>query len=132
MIYYSSPFVFCVTVFPNCLILSTIYKYRFLYEDEKPDFFQKFRKDIFDIINIFGGTEILYLADNCCDKLGNYLESKVWEGVSYNDVKKDMISKNLPFVSDYSKLKLKDLSYSNITEIVFDNFKDLKQEKCYE
>lgn len=129
IISFFSPFVFNITVYPNCIVLSTTYKYRFLYEDEKPDFFQKFRKDVFDIINIFGGAEIIYLADNGCDKLGTYLETKIWEGVSYNEVKKNMIASNLPFVSDYKKLKLKDLSYGNITEVVFDNFKDLKKIK---
>ena len=36
-----------------------------------------------------------------------------------------MLTKELPFVSDYHNLKLKNLSYSNIKEIVIDEFKDL-------
>ena len=132
IIHFYSPFVFAVTVFPNCLIVSTIYKYRFLYEDEKPYFFERFRRNLFDIINIFGGTEIIYLADNACDKLGSYLECEVWEGVSYNTVKKDMVSKKIPFVSAYDKTSSKAMSYSNITEIVFDDFKDIFTVKLLE
>lgn len=127
ILYYSSPFVFSVTVYENCLELSTIYKYRFLYEDEKTGYINEFRKNIYDIISIFGGTEIIYLADNACDKLAEYLECQVWEGVSYQDIKKDMLNKKLPFVYDYDNLKLNNLNYRNIKEIVFDNFKDLQQ-----
>ena len=38
LIFYESPFVFSVRVYENCLELVTIYKYRFLYEDEKNDY----------------------------------------------------------------------------------------------
>lgn len=124
LISFDSPFVFNIRVYGNCIELITIYKYRFLYEDEKTDYINEFRKNIYDIISIFGGTEIIYLADNACDKLAEYLECQVWEGVSYQDIKKDMLNKELPFVSDYNSLKLDDINYSNIKEIVFDDFKD--------
>lgn len=130
LIRFSSPFVFSVTVYENCLELSTIYKYRFLYEDEYRDSEEAkanlldFRKNIFDIITIFGGTEIIYLADNGCNKLGAYLELWVWEGKSYFDVKQDMIDNKIPFRKDYQNLKLNDLNYNNIKEIIFDDFVD--------
>ncbi len=133
LIYFSSPFVFSVYVYENCLELSTIYKYRFLYEDEYRDLdfvkanLLEFRKNIFDIITIFGGTEIIYLADNGCNKLSNYLELWVWEGKSYFDVKQDMIDNKIPFRKDYQNLKLNDLSYNNIKEIIFDDFVDIKK-----
>lgn len=132
LIYYSSPFVFSIRVYENCLELTTIYKYRYLYEDEykhldiAKENLLEFRRNIFDIISIFGGTEIIYLADNACDKIATYLECWAWEGKSYDEIKQDMIAKNLPFRSDYENLKLNDLSYRNITEIIFDDFKDFK------
>ena len=133
LIFYTSPFEFDIRVYENCLELIIICRYRFLYEDEyrhlkfvQEDLLE-FRKNIFDIISIFGGTEIIYLADNSCDKLGTYLELWVWEGKSYNDVKKDIIRNNLPFRNDYLNLKLKDLSYNNITEVIYDDFKDLRK-----
>ncbi|HRA72019.1 MAG TPA: hypothetical protein PLB11_04250 [Flavobacterium sp.] len=132
LVYYSSPFVFSIRVYENCLELTTIYKYRFLYEDEyrDTDFAKEnlleFRRNIFDIVSIFGGTEIIYLADNASDKLSDYLELWAWEGRSYDEIKQDMIARKLPFRSDYENLKLNDLRYRNTTEIIFDDFKDLK------
>lgn len=132
LIYYSSPFVFSIRVYENCLELTTIYRYRYLYEDEYrqtdkvDENLLEFRRNIFNIISIFGGTEIIYLADNACDKIATYLECWAWEGKSYDEIKQDMIAKNLPFRSDYENLKLNDLRYSNITEIIFDDFKDFK------
>jgi len=132
LISFNSPFVFNIRVYENCLELTTIYRYRYLYEDEYrgSDMYEEnlleFRKNILDIITIFGGTEIIYLADNGCDKLSDYLELMAWEGVAYNEIKQKMMLDNIPFVSDYNKLILNNLKYSNITEYVCDDFKDIK------
>ena len=128
---FNSPFVFNIRVYENCLELTTIYKYRYLYEDEYrgsgmyEESLLEFRKNIFDIITVFGGTEIIYLADNACDKLSTYLELMVWEGVSYSEIKQKMLLDDIPFVNDYNTLKLENLRYSKITEYVFDDFKDI-------
>ena len=127
---FNSPFVFNIRVYENCLELTTIYKYSYLYEDEYrgsamyEESLLEFRKNIFDIITVFGGTEIIYLADNACDKLSTYLESMAWEGVSYTEIKQKMLLDEIPFVNDYNMLILKNLRYSKITEYVFDDFKD--------
>ncbi|AMC11923.1 hypothetical protein Lupro_11885 [Lutibacter profundi] len=129
LIYFTSPFVFDVAIFEESLVLATIYKYRYLYEDSKINFidnFNKFRKNIFDIISIFGGTEIIYLADNGCNKLSSYFELKVLEGVSYNQVKNEMLHDGTAIERDYMKLKIDTLSYGNITEYIFDDFSDFK------
>lgn len=132
LISFDSPFVFGIRVYKNCLELTTIYKYRYLYEDEHKNSniaeenLLEFRKNIFDIITVFGGTEIIYLADNACDKLSGYLECMVWEGIAYNEIKQKMMLDNIPFVNDYNKLILNNLRYSKITEYVFDDFKDIK------
>lgn len=129
IISFDSPFVFSIRVYPNCLELTTIYRYRYLYEDGNYDALNDFRRNVYDIISIFGGTEIIYLADCGCDKLSSYLELQVWEGISYQTIKKDMVDKGLKFVSDYTTLQHDNLSYANITEIVFDEFKDFKTMK---
>ncbi len=127
---FNSPFVFNIRVYENCLELTTIYKYRYLYEDKYrgssmyEESLLEFRKNIFDIITVFGGTEIIYLADNACDKLSTYLELMAWEGVSYTEIKQKMLLEDKPFVNDYNTLKLENLRYSKITEYVFDDFKD--------
>lgn len=127
IIYFSSPTIFSIRVYENCLLLNTIYKYSFLYCENKTEeyYFWEFRKNIFDIISIFGGTEIIYLADNACDKLSKYLEGEVLEGISYDAIKQDIIRENIPLVSDYYQLKYDELDYKNIKEIIFDNFNDL-------
>ena len=128
---FNSPFIFNIRVYENCLELMSIYRYRYLYEDEYrgSDIYEKnllnFRKNILDIITIFGGTEIIYLADNACDKLSDYLESMAWEGIPYTEIKQKMMLDNIPFVNDYNTLKLENLKYSKITEYVFDDFKDI-------
>lgn len=130
LIYFESTFAFSVILYNNCLEIHTIYRYKLIYEEPKlgeVGFFWNFRKEIFDIISIFGGTEIIYLADNSCDKLSHYLGNLVWEGVSYNEVKTKIIDSKIPIVSDYSKLDYEELSYSNIKEVVFDDFSDVKK-----
>lgn len=121
-VYILSSYGFCIRLYSNCLELTTNYKYCFLYEDEKTEYFQEFRKEILSIISVFGGTEIIYLADNGCDKLSTYLELWTWKGKSYQEIKQDMIKKKLPFRKDYNNLKLDDLNYNDIYEIIYDDF----------
>jgi hypothetical protein len=90
LIYFNSPFEYNLSIYEGCLEISTIYKYIDLYDwiTRDGDYYKgDFRKEVFKIISIFGGTEVIYLADNACDKLSTYLECRVWEGVSYNEVK---------------------------------------------
>ncbi len=128
LIYYNSPFEFDVSLFEGCLEISTIYKYIDLYDwiTHDGEYYKgEFRNKVFEIISIFGGTEVIYLADNGCDKLSSYLELKVWEGVSYDDVKNEMKQDNVPFRNDFDNLISKELSYSNISEYLYDDFSDL-------
>lgn len=129
IICFLGPFVFNVYVYENCLLLSTIYKYRFLYKDSgsyQSDYLYQFRTEILEILNIFNAEkEIIYLADNGCDKLSNFLEGQVWEGVSYEEVKQNMIDSGIPFTKDYDSLDYGKLSYSNIFEYVYDDFEDI-------
>lgn len=129
LIYYKSPFVYNLSIFECCLEISTIYKYIDLYDWITRDggyYNGDFRKEVFKIISVFGGTEVIYLADNACDKLSTYLECRVWEGVSYNDVKSEMQQDGVLFSNDFSKLHYHNLNYSNITKYLFDDFSDLK------
>ncbi|HET8808927.1 MAG TPA: hypothetical protein VFM65_01515 [Flavobacteriaceae bacterium] len=126
IIYFYSPFEFAIRVYDKCLELICIYKYNYLYAIGHNDALNEFRKNVYDIISIFGGTEIIYLADNGCDKLSEYLELQVWEGFSYQSIKKGMLLTGLPFVSDYGLLNHDKLTYSKITEFVFDDFSDIK------
>ena len=127
LISYDGPFEFYIRLYENCLELVSFYKYSLLYETPNVYFFDEFRAKVNKIISIFGGTEVIYLADNGCDKLSYFLEIKVWEGVSYETIKKEMQKTNLPFINDYDSLKIENLSYKNITEFVYDDFKDFNE-----
>lgn len=128
LIYYGSPFVFSVYIYPECLLISTIYRYSFLYsfKNSYTDYFYEFRENVYNILNVFQAEkEIIYLADNCCDKLGKFLELQVWEGVSYEQVKLNMKAMEIPFVKDCYTLDVNTLNYRNITEFIYDDFEDI-------
>lgn len=122
-IYFNGGYCYSITILPNIAFVSTIYRYRLLYD--KVDWFQQFREDLYNIIKVFGGSEIIYLADNCCDKLGTYFECMVLENTPYKVVKEEMIAELGQPVTDYRKLDYNKLSYSNITEFVLDDFKNI-------
>lgn len=126
VIYFDSPFVFQIGIYESCLEITTIYRYNYLYSIGKTDALNAFRKNVYDIISIFGGTEIIYLADNSSDVLSEYLCNQVWEGTSYLEIKNDILKKDISLVADYKKLNAETLTYSKTKEIVFDEFKDLK------
>lgn len=127
-IYYSSPYPISFYLKENIGIVTFIYKYRLLYDisDDK-EAILAFRKDLLDFISIFGGTEVCFLADNACDKLSNFLELQAFENTSYETIKIGLLKEFGKPVTDYRSLDYNILNYKNITEFVFDDFKDLKK-----
>jgi hypothetical protein len=126
-IYYSSPYPMSFYLKENLGIVTFIYKYRLLYDiSNNNEETVKFRKDLFDFISIFGGTEVCFLADNACDKLSKFLELQAFENSSYDIIKTGLINEFGKPVTDYKSLDYSSLNYRNITEFVFDDFKDLK------
>lgn len=130
LIRFQSPTMYSLSIYEGCLEIMTFYRYFDLYDWHKheTDYFKSdFRKEIFNIISIFGGTEVIYLADNGCDKLSTYLELKVWEGVSFNDIKNEMKNDNIPFRKDFNELDENEYNYTNVKEYLYDDFSDLTQ-----
>ncbi len=119
------PFHIQPCLYKNIGIIYTIYKYRLLYEIYEYDWFSKFRLELFKIISIIGGTEVIYLADNGCNKLSAYLELMACDNIPYEVIKEKMINELGNPITDYSKLEYAKLKYSNITEFFLDDFKDL-------
>ncbi len=122
---FEGPFNFYPQLYGNIGIINTIYRYSLLYNIYSYDWFETFRKDLFNIVKIMGGTEIIYLADNGCDKLGTYLECMAEENSTYEEIKQKMMEEFGKPVTDYSKLNLDALSYKNIKEFFLDDFADL-------
>jgi hypothetical protein len=123
---FNGPFHIQPTLYSNIGVIITIYKYRLLYEINGFDWFTSFRNDLFNIVKIIGGTEVIYLADNACDKLSTYLECMAWENVPYEEIKEKMIQEFGQPIKDYSKLNVKTLTYTKINEFLLDDFKDMK------
>ncbi|RKF04557.1 hypothetical protein C8N26_1229 [Tenacibaculum lutimaris] len=123
---FTGSFCFTITLMPNIAFVSTIYKYRMLYElNEHQDILENFRVNLYNLITIFGGTEVIFLADNATNKLNNYLELMAWENVPYNDIKNKMINEFGQPIIDYSLLDYSKLSYSNINEFVLDDLSNV-------
>ena len=123
------PFHIQPRLYSNIGVIYTIYKYSLLYEIYGCDWFGSFRKNLFNIVKIIGGTEVIYLADNTCDKLSTYLECMAWENVPYEDIKEKMLQEFGQPLTDYSKLNYDTLTYAKIDEFFLDDFNDLKMKE---
>jgi hypothetical protein len=123
---FEGPFNYWPDLYGNIGIISTIYRYSLLYKIYSYDWFETFRKDLFNIVKIMGGTEVIYLADNGCDKLATYLECMAWENMPYKEIKQKMIEQFGQPITEYSKLNVEALSYESIKEFFLDDFADLK------
>lgn len=127
-IYYSSPYPISFYLKENLGIVTFIYKYRFLYDISNDDkVIKEFRKDLFEFISIFGGTEVCFLADNACDKFSKILELQAFENTSYDTIKSGLLKEFGKPVTNYRSLDYNALNYRKITEFVFDDFEDFKK-----
>lgn len=125
-IYFNGPFDIKPNLYSNIGVIVTIYKYRLLYENYEVDWFGNFRRKLYNIMKVMGGTEVIYLANNSCDKLSTYLEVMAWSNVPYNEIKEKMIQEFGQPVTDYSKLNFQTLTYEKIDQFFLDDFNDLK------
>lgn len=126
---FCGPFHIQPRLYSKIGVIYTIYKYRLLYEIYDFDWFASFRNDLYNIVKIIGGTEVIYLADNACNKLSTYLECMAWENVPYEEIKQKMLQEFGQPVTDYSKLNYDTLTYQKIEEFFLDDFSDLKQKE---
>ena len=123
---FEGPFNYWPQLYSNIGIIYTIHRYVLLYIIYSYDWFETYRKDLFNIVKIMGGTEVIYLADNGCDKLCTYLESMAEENMPYEEIKQKMIEQFGQPITEYSKLNVEALSYESIKEFFLDDFADLK------
>jgi hypothetical protein len=125
-VWYDGPYAYFPIMFPNICYISTIFRYSTLYHIHDSDWVDSFRMTIYNIIKALDGSEVIFVADNACDKLSGYL-SMAWANYPYEEIKEKMFKEFGEPVTDYSKLDYKKLDYRNINEFVFDNFIDFKQ-----
>lgn len=123
---FNGPFSCTPNLYSNIGIIWTIYKYRLIYEIQEIYWFDEFRNEIFEIVKIMGGSEIIYVADNACDKLSGYLEGMAFNNISYDEIKELMIKEFGQPIKQYNQLDYHKLNYNNINEFFLDDFSDLK------
>lgn len=121
---FGGPFHIQPRLCSNIGVIYTIYKYRLLYAIYGFDWFISFRYDLYNIVKIIGGTEVIYLADNACNKLSIYLECMAWENVPYEEIKEKIFQDFGQQVTEYTKLNYDTLTYQKI-----DDFSDLKMKE---
>ena len=126
---FDGPFPILPTLYSNIGLISTIYRYDLLYKIHSLDWFESFRNDLYNIVKIIGGTEVIYLADNACDKLSIFSEGMAVENVPYEDIKAKMLQEFGQPVKDYSELNYDTLTYQKIDEFFLDDFSDLKMKE---
>lgn len=114
-----------ITLMPNLGYISFLLKYKELYGLYKDSYLTKFRKELYQIVNLFGGSEVIFLADNGCDKLSYYLELMAWENIPYQEIKQQMINDLGKPITNYALLNESKISYKHITEFVMDDFLDI-------
>jgi len=121
---FEGPFHINISLYKDSAILSTIYRYWLIYDNHLIHWFNDFRKDLYDIMRIFGGTEGIYLPDNNCKRLSFYYECLARENVSYEDLKSIMIKDFGKPVTDYSEITKFPYSCMNPKVFFLDDFKD--------
>ena len=124
-IYFNGGSSYDITLMPNVGYISFLLKYKELYGLYKNSYLTKFRKELYQIVNLFGGSEVIFLADNGCDKLSYYLELMAWVNIPYQEIKEQMINDLGKPITNYVLLNESKISYKHITEFVMDDFLDI-------
>jgi hypothetical protein len=122
---YHGPFSITFEMMSSICVLHTIYKFWLIYENYKLNWFDSFRKQLFDCISILGGTEIIFLPDQRPDRLCYYWYEAI-ENVPYEIIKSRMIKEFGYPITDYKLLNLEQLSHSTGSEFFIDDFSDLR------
>ena len=122
---FGGPFAYFPTVYEQCAEIGTIYRYSLIYKNYMLDWFQQFRRNIFQIVRLLGGSEVIYLADNN-NKLAEYYEGMVIEGVAYDNIKNLLIQEFGNPVTNFKELDYASLEYSALKEFFLDEFLDFK------
>ncbi len=123
---FDGPYQFNPLIYSNIGVISTNLNYSILYHAHKLGSFDEYRKRLYSIVQVFGGTEVIFLAYENCDQLSHILEDMALQNVPYEEIKEKMILEFGNPLTDYSKLDSDKLNFDNITEFILDDFRDLK------
>ncbi|MFV0346577.1 MAG: hypothetical protein ACK5IQ_10085 [Bacteroidales bacterium] len=125
---YDSPCPIDLSLSKSVGILSTIYRYYQIYEIYGYGWLDSFRQDLYNVVKIAGGTEIIYLPDSYVPQFAGYFDM-AYDGEPYDLIKQKLIEEFGQPATDYSKLDSEKLDYDAITEFILDDFADLKKQE---
>lgn len=125
---FDGPFQFNPIIYSNIGVISTALNYSILYHVPKITSFIEYRRRLYSIVQVFGGTEVIFLAYENCKQLSHILEDMAFENVPYEEIKEKMILEFGNPVTDFNKLDYAKLNFENITEFILDDFSDLKSD----
>lgn len=126
---FEGPFQFNPLIYSNIGVIGTNLNYSILYHAHKLGSFNEYRRRLYDIVRVFGGTEVIFLAYEECDQLSTILDKMALQNVPYEEIKEKMILEFGNPVTDYLKLDYEELNFGDITEFRLDDFSDLKTTK---
>ena len=127
MVEFDGAFRYSITMYENIVTILCIHRYWILYDNYQTDGFVRFRKELYQITRVFGGSEGIYLPDNLC-KLSIYYELAT-QNTPYETIKTKMIKQYGKPVTDFSRLKTSDTECEKPTEFFLEKFEDLKRGK---
>jgi hypothetical protein len=122
-LYLSGPRGFHIYLYANVAVISTVLRYRALEDAHEvwDDWFADFRQDLFDVVSVLGGTEVIYLPDNNRQPLSTYLEEMAEEGMPYEEVKTRLLQEVGKPMTSYEEY-----AACNSETYLLDDFADLK------
>ena len=118
-----TPTPYAYEIRKNSVVISSIYRYSFIYESNTIDWFQRFRKDLFEIVTLFKAKELIFVSGNV-KNLSFYIDD-VYNNKSYTFIKEVLTKKFRSPITDYKSLNYDSLDYDNINEWFLETFHDL-------
>ncbi len=120
-----------INLYPDLGFMGTSYSFSHLYEFgqeayDSGSILWKERKSIYDLISLFGGTEVIYVADDRYPKI-TYLE-ELYAGMPYETIKSQLLQLFGPPVTDYRDLNEDMYNPYDLKEFFLDDFADIKSE----
>lgn len=125
---FEGPYCFFPSIYENLTDISTIYRYHLIYRAKELGWWQDKRKELYKIVKILGGSEVIWLPDQTYNHLAPLMDD-VWEGISYAELKSKMIAELGAPVRDYNLLSDDTVGVGApefVKEWFLDDFADLK------
>lgn len=131
-VYFYGPYTLCPELYTHITRISSFYKFGDLLDMFNKDSFHSFRKTLYQIITILGGTEVIYLAEERYGRISSILQEDVWEYVPYEAIKSKMYLEIGEPLKDFRLLTLREVRKQNPKDefFILDDFKDIRRKEA--